>query len=76
MKARTHADRLKALHHAERTLERKLRALQRLTASIRLWQRRVKYYTAQIAMTDEQRQQTIQQKRERAEARRLARRPR
>jgi hypothetical protein len=53
-RATTRAERIKEMHRAERTLEAKLTQLKRLTTSISLWQRRVKYYSAQAARTDEE----------------------
>ena len=53
-RAGTRAERIREMHRAERTLEEKLTQLKRLTTSIRLWQRRAKYYAAQAAKTDEE----------------------
>jgi hypothetical protein len=54
-RAATAQDRQKNLAYAERTLEKKLTDLKRLVTSIRLWQRRVKYYTQQVQMSDAER---------------------
>lgn len=64
-RATTPHDRQRQLEKAERELEQKLTDLKRLTTSIRLWQRRVKYYTAQVTMTDEERaaRRTVQSQR-------------
>jgi hypothetical protein len=54
-RATTQWDRETQLARAERTLEAKLTELKRLVTSIRLWQRRVKYYTGEVHKSDEQR---------------------
>jgi hypothetical protein len=54
-RATSHFDRERQLTKATETLEKKLTELKRLVTSIRMWQRRVKYYTAQVHMTDEER---------------------
>lgn len=66
MRAATKAEREAALKKAQRTLESKLTALKRLVTSIQLWERRVKYYTAQVSMTDEERRAKITTQAERA----------
>ena len=66
MRAKTREERVRALHQAQRTLDRKLTNMKRLVTSIQLWQRRVKYYTDQIAITDEERQSQKEQKAARA----------
>ena len=66
MRAATKADREAALRKAQRTLEAKLTALKRLVTSIQLWERRVKYYTAQLSMTDEERRAKIVEQAKRA----------
>lgn len=65
MRAKTQADREAALRRAQRTLDAKLSALKRLVTSIQLWEKRVKYYTAQLSMTDEEREQANRAKEQR-----------
>jgi len=55
-RATSRFDREKQLAKATETLEKKLTELKRLVTSIRMWQRRVKYYTAQVDMSDEERE--------------------
>lgn len=54
-RAATHGDRERQLTKATDTLEKKLTELKRLVTSIRFWQRRVKYYTQQVHMSDDER---------------------
>jgi hypothetical protein len=54
-RASTHEERVKNRERAERELEKRLTDLKRLTTSIAMWQRRVKYYTREVEKTDEQR---------------------
>jgi len=51
----THKQREANLDKAKRTLEAKLAALHRLSKSIALWQSRVRYYTEQLQLSDEER---------------------
>jgi hypothetical protein len=66
MRATTKAEREAALTKAQMALHRKLTDLKRLVNSIQLWESRVKYYTAQLSMTDEERQHAIEATRQRA----------
>lgn len=71
-RATSHEERVRAYERAQRMLETKLTDLKRLTTSIHRWQRRVHYYAAQMALTDEQRvmRQAIARERREAQARR------
>lgn len=56
---------------AEKQVDSALRRLARTMTSLRLWQRRERYYAEQMGLTAEQRAELVRQQREKAKARKV-----